>query len=298
MNERRRFRRSSPDAPQGIIPVLTVVAGLVAVVVATGLSLSGTNGRTAVARHGAAASGKGAAVAGGSTTAVPTTALIRGAGVTTLFVTTTTPITTTSSTTSTTIAGPEIASSTPSIVFASGQTTATFTVTGANPDGVDFSVTGVPPGMQASPTQGTVSQSQSVTITVRITDPTVAASGTIVLVGSDGSRVSIPVIVGSSSFSVTSVTLNPNPPVCGTPGRLTAVVTGSNVKSVVASVVTSAGTSQLSMSQTSGGAWRVALPDAAAGSLLSGTVTATDASGGVAMGNFSATVVSGPNCSG
>lgn len=296
MNERRRFRRSSPDAPQGMVPVLTVFVGLVAVVVLTGVGFAGSDGTSSVDNSEDPVVARDKDGASGPTSVVPTTALITGATTTTFFVTTTTPITTTTSTTSTTLPGPALDPDGPEVVFEPGRLSVAFTVRSADPEGVEFDVTDVPDGMSATPTHATVSESAPVTITLRITDPDRARGGTLVLVGSDGSRVPVRVTVQSPAFTVASVSFDPNPPVCGSPARLIALVSGSRVASVSATISSPDGRTTQALGQIAEGVWAVALPGAPTGSTLSGTVVAADSDGKTAARNFSTAVAGAPGC--
>ncbi|HET8929038.1 MAG TPA: hypothetical protein VFN21_00130 [Acidimicrobiales bacterium] len=296
MNERRRFRRSSPDAPQGMVPVLAVLVGLAAVVVLTGVGFAGSDRSSSVASDDDPVVARGSDGVVGSTTAVPTTALISGSTSTTLFVTTTTPITTTTSTTSTTLPGPALDPGGPEVVFGPGQLSVSFTVRSADPVGLEFDVTAVPDGMTASPIRATVSASVPVTITLQITDPNRARGGTLVLVGGDGTRVPVRVTVQSQAFTVASVSFDPSPPVCGAPARLIALVSGTGVTSVSATISSANGRTTLPMGQISNGAWSVALPGAPTGSTLSGTVVATDAEGRTAARTFSTVISGAPGC--
>jgi hypothetical protein len=279
-----------------MVPVLTVFAGLVVVAVLTGLSFAGSGGSSSKGESDdrVVASGKDRVAV--ATTVVPTTALIRGATGSTLFVTTTTPITTTTSTTTTTLPGPALDAGVPEVVFGPGQLSATFTVRSSDPDGLDFVVTGIPDGMTATPTSATVSESSSVTITLRITAPDRARGGTLVLVGSDGSRVPVRVTIQSPSVTVAGVSFDPDPPVCGSPARLIALVSGDGVHSVSATIASAAGRTSVSMNRIAGGAWSVGLPDGPSGSSLTGTVVATDAAGKSASRNFSTVISGAPGC--
>lgn len=295
MNDRRRIRRSSPDAPQGYIPVLTVFVGLVAIGVIAGVGLVGSGSTVTDKATSDPRVDRRPGDMALATSVAPTTALIRGTISTMLFVTTTTPVTTTTSTTSTTLAGPAIDAGGPEVVFPPGVTSVNFTVRSSDPVGVDFQVMGVPAGMSVSPMRATVAQDAPVTLTVRIVNSNLASSGTILLVGSDGTRVPVRVTLASDVFGIAAVAVDPDPPVCGTRSRLVARVNGANVVSVSAIVSTSSGQVRLSLSGSSGG-WAVMLPDGRPGTAMSGVVTATDADGTTAAKTFSTAFVDGPGC--
>ncbi len=296
MNERRRFRRSSPDAPQGKVAVLTVFLGLVAVAVIAGVGFVGSDGGSSERSPEESVAPHAAGSDVGPTSVAPTTALIRGATSTTLFVTTTTPITTTTTTTTTTLPGPPLDPGVAEVVFGPGVRSVAFTVRTSSPDPLEFDVTGVPDGMTASPTHATVTQASPVTITLTITDQDRAGGGTIVLVGSDGSRVPVRVTVQSAAPSVAGVSFDPDPPVCGRPVRLLALVTGGGVSSVSASVAAAGGRSTVQLKESAPGAWSAALPGGPAGSSISGTVVATASNGQTARKGFSTVIAHGPGC--
>lgn len=300
VKDRRRIRRSSPDAPQGFVPVVTVFAALVAAIVIAGIGFIGSRGSSSTSSpdRSAKASQRTLDRDGATTVAAPTTGLIRGSVATALFVTTTTPITTTTSTTTTTLAGPALSSTEAQLVFGPGDTSVTFTVNSASPDGIDFLVTGVPPGMRVTPNNGTVSQGSPVSVALSIVDATKAQSGQLVLVGSDGSRASIQVIVEGGAFAVAAVATAPNPPVCGRPSQLVALVRGGPAVIVTAVVNSANGTRNVVLNQTSPGAWATALPGLPAGSSVSGTVTAIASGGKTAGRGFSTIVANGPGCGG
>jgi len=293
MNERRRFRRSSPDAPQGTVAVLTVFAGLVAVVVVAGIGFVGAGGSTSKQSPDASVAPQNAAGDQAPTSVAPSTTVIRGADATTLFVTTTTPITTTTSTTTTTLPGPPLDPGGPEVVFGPGVLSVSFTVRSSSPEGIAFLVTGVPDGMTATPMQATVDQATPVTITLTIVDQNRARGGTIVLAGSDGSRVPVRVTIQSRAVSVTAVSFDPNPPVCNRSARLVASISGSGVTSVTATVT---GGPTLALAQGPNGTWSAPVPVGSAGSSISGTVVATDATGMTASRNFATVVARGPGC--
>lgn len=293
MNERRRFRRSSPDAPQGAVAVLTVFAALVAVAVVAGVGFVGADAGPSAKDPHTSAVPKGDDGTTETSVGAPTTALIRGGTTTTLFVTTTTPITTT---TSTTLPGPVLDAGGPEVVFGPGVTSVSFTVRSSSVDGVDFDVTDVPEGMSASPTHATVSETAPATITLRITDTARATGGTIVLVGSDGSRVPVKVTVQGDALTVASVTLDPDPPVCGQSVRLVVGVSGGAATTVSAVVDAANGRSTVSLTPIANGLWATTLSAGPTGSSLSGTVIVTDSTGKTAGRSFSTVVAGGPGC--
>ena len=296
MNERRRFRRSSPDAPQGVVPVVTVFAGLVAVVVIAGASFVSANGSTTkqLSQGGNRVRGKKAAA--GSTTVPPTTALIRGQVTSTLFVTTTTPITTTTSTTSTTVPDDALDLGATEVVFKPGQTSVSVTVNSPDPDGIDFTVNGVPPGMEASPRQGTVSATSPVTLTLRITNPDRARSGTLILVGNNGALVTVKVTIRTDDLAVAAVSTDPSPPVCGSPARLEAAISGDDIRSVVATLTSPGGGRTISLNGSGSGTWTATLPDGSANTTVTGSVVVTASDGTTASRAFSVTYADGPEC--
>lgn len=276
--------------------MLTVFAGLVAVIVATGVGF-GTSGERSVRK---AAKGpvavEGRSGSGPATTPVPTTALIRGAALTTLFVTTTTPITTTTSTTTTTLPGPALDTGDAEVVFAPGSTSVEFTVRSSDPDGIRFTITGVPPGISVTPRQAVVAEDAPVTVTLKILDSDKARSGTLVLTGDDGSRVTVRVVVRDGSVTVVAVGFDPDPPVCGSTSRIVALVTGDGIASVRAAINTSGGPVAVALSAASPNKWVGTLPVTSAGPSIDGTVTAVGTDGTTASKNFSTTVADGPGC--
>lgn len=278
----------------------TVFAALVAVIVVAGIGFIGSRGSssTGSSDHSAKGSQRAPGRGGSTTVAVPTTGLIRGNVATALFVTTTTPITTTTSTTTTTLAGPALSSTDAQLVFEPGDTSVTFTLNSASPEGIEFLITGVPPGMRATPNTGKVSQTSPVQVTLSIVDATKAQSGQLVLAGSDGSRASIQVIVDDGTFSVAAVVTDPNPPVCGNPVRLVALVRGGPAVMVTAAVNSANGRTNAVLHQTSPGAWAAALPSLPVGSSLSVSVTAIASGGKTASRGFSTIVGNGPGCPG
>lgn len=276
--------------------MLTVFLGLVAVAVIAGAGFVGSGGGSSERSPEESVAPRAAGAGRGTTSVVPTTALIRGATTTTLFVTTTTPITTTTSTTTTTLPGPPLEPDVPEVVFGPGVQSVAFTVQSSSREGLEFDVTGVPDGMTASPTNATVSQSTPVTVTLTITDRDRARGGTIVLVGSDGSRVPVRVTVESPDVSVAGVSFDPDPPVCGRSVRLIALVTGDGIRSVTASVSAAGGRSTALLTQSTRGAWSATLPAGPAGSSISGRVVATASGGTTAAKGFSTVIAHGPGC--
>lgn len=296
MTDRREIRRSSPDAPQGYVPVLTVFAALLVVAVVAGSSFLRSDSSSPTPEEDDSAVVDDRVEEHGPTTGVPTTVTIRGSTTTALFVTTTTPITTTTSTTTTTLPGPPLAVSGSEIVFAPGQTTATFTIRSAHPEGIDFEITRVPPGFEVNPDRGSVAEDRPAEAQVKLVDADRARSGTMRIEGSDGSRATVTIRIGHDALAIRSIRLEPSPPVCRTRSRLVVEVAGDDVRSVTARIRAGGSESRLELSRSSGSTWSGSVPGGPAGATLSGTVTAVDAAGGSATDGFSATIARGPEC--
>ncbi len=276
--------------------VLSVFAGLVAIVIVTGVGFVGSSDEPAGSDPDDTVAGAAEARPDGSTPSGPTTALIRGAVTTTLFVTTTTPITTTTTTTTTTLPGPVLETGDPVVTFAEGARTATFTVHSASPEGLEFAVTELPAGIEASPARARVAADAPATVTLRITDPGAARSGDFVLAGDDGTRVTVLVVVPDAEVSIAGVGFDPDPVVCGTRTSLVVVVAGAGPSAVRADLSWPGGETNLSLSETRAGVWSAPMPTVPAGMTLSGTVSATGPGGEVAARNFSTPVAGEPGC--
>lgn len=295
--QRRDMRRSSPDAPQGIVPVVVVVVAMVVVIALTAGSLRSAGGddHTSTAKQGAARSHR--SVDRGHSDAWPTTTLIYGE--TTMFVATTTPYTTTSSTTTTTTTPKESSLSVrpTSVAFSSGSTSASLTVRTTSSTSVTYFVVGLPDGISASPTSGRVTRAKSATVTLHLDDPVGAQSGVFTVVGSDGSQIRVPVEIPGSSFAVGAVTLQPSPPRCNQPTQITVTISGDVAGQVSVQLDTSGnGSTTLALLAIGDGTWLGTLPAAPTGSTVSGNVVATSTSGRTAQQSFSATVVGGHTC--
>ncbi len=291
-SERRRSRRSSPDAPQGAAPVLTVVAGLAVVIAVSVLGWSSSTSTKQPDGHVQSVTAATDPAQQAGTTA-PSTTFIRGLGTTTLFVTTTTPITTTtttstSSTTSTTVPAGALTADAATVTFAPGQSVATFAVRTTNPDGVGFVLGGVPSGIRATPTSGTARVGAPVIVTLKIVDAATAKSGTITILGANGIvvKVKVNVEVTHAAPSVSDVRATPNPLVCGRSAQLTATVTGSDVRSVVVTL-TAGGSGTYPMTNAGSGVWSTTFSSIPATSFWSGNVTARDGSGRSGAQGFS-----------
>lgn len=294
---RRAMRRSSPDAPQGVVPVLTVLGALVVVIALTAGSLgsSGGSDNTATATKAKqdeqARQGKG-----GTGDTRPTSTLIYGQ--TTMFVATTTPYVTTSSTTTTTTPPPKdtLSIRPTGLSFGQGTQSTTFTVRTTSKTAVTFFVIGVPKGMAANPVTGRVTRAKPVKVTLVLTDPNGARSGSLTVVGTDGSEIRVPVEVAGSLFAVGSITLQPSRPHCGDPVQISVTVTGDVATQVTAQLGQPGGESSLPLTAVGDGLWQGTLPAAAQGTSVSGTVTATNGSGRTAQQAFSYSVAGGQHC--
>lgn len=298
MTDRREIRRSSPDAPQGFVPVLTVFAGLVAVAVVAGIGFFGSGDDSTKPSAKKAVVGRGSVADQGPTTMVPSTALIRGTTTTALFVTTTTPITTTTTTTTTTLPGPPLSSSESEVVFGPGQTSVTFVIHSADPEGIAFQITGVPTGFEVDPSEGVVSESESVTVTVRLVSASSARGGTLTIRGDDGSRATVRIRLQSDEegLAVSSVQFAPSPPLCRSSNRIVAAVTGGQTTGASARVEVDGAASTISLTRLGSDAWTGVLPEGPAGASVSGTVTVRGPGGTSASGEFSSTFAQGPGC--
>lgn len=298
MSDRREMRRSSPDAPQGFVPVLTVFAGLVVVAVVGVAGFIGSGSDTSEESVDDTTEVPDSAPEHGPTTGAPTTTLIRGSTTTALFVTTTTPITTTTTTTSTTLPGPALAAGDAEIVFGPDQRSATFTLRSAHPDGIEFEITQIPAGFEADPSRGRVAEDSPVEIRIRMTDSERARDGTLRIEGSDGSRASVTIRIRDRGrdLTVRTVRIDPTPPVCRTTSRLLVDVEGDEVDSVAARVRVGESQTTVGLSRTGGTRWEGTIPGGERGASLSGTVLAVDEQGETATGDFSATIASGPEC--
>lgn len=272
--------------------MLTVFAGLMAIVAFIVLTrpVSHTQ-KTHEAKPQSPAPGQKPGAKPGTT--APTTTIITGHETTGLFVTTTTPITTTTSTTTTIPLGPALYTDTNEVRLGRSGS-ASFTVLSANPEGVDFSVTRVPPGISASPNHGAVRVGAPVPVTLRVTDSVKARSGTIVLVSGSEARVRIQVDVDNQGPAVTEVHTVPSKPACNQAVLLAATVAGSEIASVT--FRPSGGGASVSMQATGGDTWSALLPAAQVGSSVSGTVTAVDAQGRSASKKISVTVGDDDGC--
>lgn len=275
--------------------MLTVVAALAIVIVIGGAGfITGRDGSPTAKTDGSKTS-KGRRAGQQATSEVPGTMLITGASTTVLFVTTTTPITTT---TSTTTPEPPIAASGSAITFTAGQRSAEFTIRTSNPDGLGFAITGVPRGLSASPVTGIVKASSPVRIVLTITNLAVAESGTVVIVGSDGSRVPVRVTMAADALSVSSISFDPDPPMCGQSIRIVAQVSGQSIDSVTAVLRSASGTTGVAMGSADQATWTANLPAAAVGTVLAGSVIVAGSDGTTVSQAFSTTVSGGPGCTG
>lgn len=296
MNDRRRIRRSSPDAPQGVVPVLTVFVGLLAIAVVAGASFLGSGSTSDGPDDVAAAEVPDPVVDHGSTVRAPTTAVIRGAVTTGLFVTTTTPITTTTTTTTTTLAGPALAAGETEIVFGPGRTSATFTIRSADPDGIDFEITGVPGGFEVDPTGGHVAEGSPVDVRVDLTDRERARDGELRIEGSDGSRATVRLRIGDGDLAVSAIRLDPSPPLCRAATRLVVEISGGTPRAVTAQVDVGGSSTRIGLSRSGERGWVGSIPGGAPGASMSGTVTVVGDSGERATDDFSTTIARGPGC--
>jgi hypothetical protein len=291
------MRRSSPDAPQGIVPALTVLGALVVVIALTAGSLGSSGGGDNTATGTKAKQGEHAKEGkGGTDDTRPSSTLIYGQ--TTLFVATTTPYVTTSSTTTTTTRPAEDTLSVrpTGLSFEQGTLSTTFTVRTTSRSAVSFFVIGVPEGMVANPATGRVTRATPVKVNLFLTDPNGARSGVLSVVGSDGSEIRVPVEVAGSLFAVDAVSLQPSRPHCGDPVQISVTVTGDVATQVTAQVGQPGGGSSISLTAVGGGQWQGTLPAAEQGTSVSGTVTATNGSGRTAQQAFSYTVAGGQHC--
>lgn len=297
MTDRRASRRSSPDAPQGVVPVLAVFVGLVVVAVVAAVNVLGSGEHTPGAVAEKAEHTNESIAQEGPTSVAPGTLLIRGTTTTTLFVTTTTPITTTTSTTTTTLPGPVLATSGAEVVFEAGRTSVTFTIRSADPEGVEFEITDLPPGMRATPMSGTVAEGSPVTVTLRITDPDKARSGSITISGADGVTTKVRVRIVDGKVSISSVHFVPSPPVCDASSSLVVEVRGSGSVSATATIDIGDESSVVALVRLGEQTWVGVVPPVAAGGTLSGEVTVKGADGKTVSEEFSTTVASGDDCS-
>ncbi len=296
MSDRRRIRRSSPDAPQGVVPVLTVFIGLLAVALVAGAGFLGTGSSSSDNDDSDVAKVPDPVVEEQQTVEAPTTAVVRGAVTTGLFVTTTTPITTTTTTTTTTLAGPALAAGETEIVFGPGRTSATFTIRSASPDGIEFEITGVPRGFEVEPTSGHVSEDESVEVRIELTDRERARDGDLRIDGSDGSRATVRLRIDDGDLAIRSIRLDPSPPLCRAATRLVVEVAGGTPGTVTARVDVGGNATRIGLSRSGERGWVSSIPGGAPGATLSGTVTVVGDSGERATDDFSTTIARGPGC--
>lgn len=296
--DRRSFRRTSPDAPQGIVPVAVVMAAYVSLIVVLALSLGFPWTKSS--------SEKAASTAGSKKTANvlkpelrATTTLIIGA--TTLFVTTTTPITTTTSTSTTTTttllsAADQLSVNPLTVTFNAQFDDVVLTVSSLSAEPVTFTLAGTPQGVAASPTTAEVSFGKPVTLTLSIPDPSQAKSGSLVVTGGDNLRITIGVTVPSSTLTITGLSLDTNTPACNTPVRMRVTVGGGPATAVVARLQVRGSTSTVPLSAVDSVRWQADLPGMAAGTQVTGTAVATNSNQSSDPIPFSYRVGGGPSC--
>ena len=274
------MRRSSPDAPQGIVPVLTLFAGLILVIALTAGSFGSSGGGDQTKSGSKTDTAMQAKPGYSSFGTKPTSTLIVGR--TTLFVATTTPYTTTSSTTTTTTTKAEnsLTVRPTGILFPAGSDSASMTVRTTSKSAVRFFVISLPDGITASPATGRVTRSKPVTVQLTLSDPDRTQSGSLTVVGNDGSEIRVPVEVAGKSFGIGTVALQPSPPRCNQSAQISVTVTGDVATSVSVRVgPEGGGGSTVTLLAMVDGTWLGTLPAVARGTSVTATVTATGGSG-------------------
>ncbi len=288
---RRKVRRTSPDAPQGLVPVAVVLGSLALVIVFTAAALGplGTSGAKQSDAEQVTA-GK-VAEKGGTTTSEPTSTIITAS--TALFVTTTRPIvtTTTVSTTTTTTKPAKDLSARPSgVAFEVGAATTTFTVRTSGKRPVVYFITGLPAGVSASPSSGKVTKAKPSTVTLARNDPNAEVSGVFRVIGSDGSNVRVGLSGPGRTLRIANVATSPSPAPCGAPVQLTVTIANGTASSVKAQFDSGGTTALTSVDDTT---WSTTIPAQSSAGSVNGEVVVTGSSGSTVTSRFSYKVGSG-----
>lgn len=291
--ERRRIRRSSPDAPQGLVPVIVVCVGLGVVVAILSMGLERTPTRAETPSGTVLVNGKSVRK-GEVGTSAPTTVVISGAQTTNVFVTTTTPITTTSSTTTTLPSRALLTFSRTLIRLDASNRTATVLVQSAWPKDVGFFLDNVPAGISVSPTFGQARKGHSVKLAIRLVDPSIARSGELKLIAANGSSIPLTIEVASPQQNIGQVVFTPVQPVCNQPVIVRVPALSGSVTSMTLHVDQVLG-SAFPMTIALDGSWS-AVVTAPKSQIMSGTITVTDGAQLTTSKIFSVALAGGPMC--